>query len=157
METNKKFIQEEAKRQIADMIDKRYQFTLRSHDSFLEESAGIPIINLIGMSMVKSDRKKYYKEFQVKLKLLADRMNYTQKEITVCLLEMLEEARVDQSSGTEQILTNVLYEMGTSMGKMTDKRAHNKEYSLNPKKVAKIWQEDFKIVDKKTSIDIEME
>lgn len=145
---------EDVKKRIETMIDKRYKFTLRSHMEFSDASV-IPFIGLIPMAKIKSDRMKYYKKFQIDLKILADKAGVSQDEIRNYLLDILDEARARQEGGTEQIIVNVLYELGTSINKKIDKWAHNKDYALKPKKVSKIWEEDFRIVDKTDNSAIE--
>ena len=139
------------KDELEKMIQHRYDFTLESHYDMMHVSP-FPIFGLTDMINVKSDRMKHYIDFQVKLKELADDLKIGKEEVIKCLSDLLyeKEHRVHSGvDGTQQIIVNVLYELGKEMSKHTSKRVHNKDYALNPKKVAEIWQGDHSIIDKR--------
>ncbi len=136
-------IYEKVKLLLNEMLNARYYYTLKSHVRFSDAST-LPFIGLIKLMLIKSDRKKYYRSFQIHLKQLCDKFNISQKEIKNFLVELLDENSL-RDDGSEQIIINVLYELGYSKNKQSSKSAHNRDYALNPKKVAKIWDADWKL------------
>lgn len=128
------------------MIEARYNYTLDSHYQVVHASP-IPIVGLIDLISIKSDRMKFYQNFQVRLKRLSDSLKLSKDDVKNCLLDMLGEKEQVPSyiaDGTEQIIVNVLYELGMEMSRSTSKMAHNNDYALNPKKVSKIWAGELK-------------
>ena len=144
METKEK---NNIKEKIEKMIQTRHGFTLQSHYEFLNVRQS-PVIGFIDQIGVKSARMKNYQSFHVCLKKLADKAGAGQEEIKNCLVDMFKEKQASQDDGTAQIILNVLYEFGISMGEEADKNARNKDFALNPKKVAKIWRGNSKIANK---------